>query len=155
VNGFITEADGLPRIIRTNGITAHRLSDAEPGGSLLTLSPNVAQEWALSPTDGRLALRVRELTPDGNPIGASVQIATLDGETLQVQARGPAGCDNLAWSPDGAWLAYRDLAQYCWDQPQITLIDSASGAAAPHQLMQTSTERVLWVGWLALPAPRP
>ena len=155
VNGFITEADGFPRIIRTNGITAYRLSDGALAGPPLTLSPNVAQEWALSPADARLALRVRELTPDGNPIGASVQIATLDGETLEVQARGPAGCDNLAWSPDGAWLAYRDLAQYCWDQPQITLMDAISGAAAPHQLLQTSTERVLWLGWLALPDVRP
>lgn len=144
LNHFAEDPDVGPRIVSLNQTAAYTL----PGDTATALNTNVVQEWAAAPEPDRFAFRLREVTPDGSPLAESVQIADFRDGQLQVAATGPAGCDWLLWSPDGEWVAYRDLGQYCWDQAQISLLNARDGRLERHSLLQTSVERVSWVGWL-------
>lgn len=147
LNHYAEDPDFGPRIVSLNQTAAVEL----PSKVQTVLSPNVVQEWAAAPQPDRFAYRLREVTPDGSPLAESVEIADFHDGQLQVAASGPAGCDWLLWSPDAEWLAYRDLGQYCWDQNQISLLNARDGRLERHTLLQTSAERVSWVGWLKIP----
>jgi dipeptidyl aminopeptidase/acylaminoacyl peptidase len=147
LNHYAEDPDFGPRIVSLNQTAALTL----PSDGQTVLNGNVVQEWAAAPQPDRFAYRLREVTPDGSPLAESVQVADFRNGQLHVAATGPAGCDWLLWSPDGEWVAYRDLGQYCWDQTQISLLNARDGRLERHSLLQTSVERVSWVGWLRLP----
>jgi hypothetical protein len=110
--------------------------------------PHFITEWARNPVTSQLAYRLREMDEFGNPTRESVQIARYESGRLNVSAEGPPGCDMLMWSPEGAWLSYRDQSQYCTEQPFMTFIDNATGQISKHQLAKADDERITWIGWL-------
>ncbi|MBC8099988.1 MAG: hypothetical protein H7Y11_11145 [Armatimonadetes bacterium] len=65
----------------------------------------------------------------------------------------PSGC-NLAWSPDGATLAYTVHPDNNCDASveKIVFVDAATGAITEHVVpISTAGTRVLPVGWVVAP----
>lgn len=114
----------------------------------LPLSDHIALEWSKQPSGDLIAYRLRETTPEGSPLGEAVVLSRWSQMGVDEVGRFPAGCDWLQWSPDGQWLAYRELSQYCWEQPFLTLINAQTLEAVQHQVGVIDMKTVFWVGWL-------
>jgi hypothetical protein len=67
----------------------------------------VTEEWAHNRVNNVLASRQVTSSLGVEPVVSSVQIQTLQNESLNSLRTLPTGCD-LAWSPDGTILAYTD-----------------------------------------------
>jgi hypothetical protein len=71
------------------------------------LQNTVTEEWAHNRVNNVLASRQVTSSLGVEPVASSVQIQTLQNESLNSLHTLPSGCD-LAWSPDGTILGYTD-----------------------------------------------
>jgi Tol biopolymer transport system component len=136
---------------------------------LVALFEGRTEEWARNSFTGQMAARIvttAEATSvnDNSPnsiVSGEVQIFALDssgvdGDTaiLSVTASDlPVGCD-LAWSPDGATLAYaiRDSDNCDGDVLRLVFVDGTTGTMQEYAPLLENGEtpyRALLIGWVA------
>jgi hypothetical protein len=132
-----------PPSIRTGLVQYDFLS-----GQWQDLTPLPLAELALQPNGGQIAYRLHGLDSAGRPVSEAVQLANFSDNGLGTVADYAAGCDLLSWAGDGSWLAYRQLSQYCWEQPIITFVEASSTTASNFVLAVNDIKAVRWLGWL-------
>ena len=147
-----------------------------PSQNLQTnISSNYFDNWSMNPVSGQLAYNMVQLNQvnqaDPNaPATSTVKLAAINTNTssaniLQEQsaplmAQIPNGCD-LAWSPDGRYLAYAsgpDLAFTTSSQcsvghpTSIGFVDTVSGTITQYPLPNDShTKYYIPIGWVVAP----
>lgn len=129
-----------------------------PSMSSIPLLTEVAREWARNPVTGILAYREDATQLDtANSLSVAnrqTKIAVYQNNALTEMASASPGCD-YRWSPDGAYLMYRDVSQ----QTSLGIICSISGALVMYQSATGSFTtyeiggNALSAGWIALPEP--
>lgn len=121
-------------------------------GTSAVLSDFMTRAWARNPVTGLLAFRA--FTTSGfEPVNASIKLATYQNDTLTVDTTLPSGCD-LAWSPDGATLAYtlRGAGRNDCTQPVTALAFYDVAAGTTQQVDVSGYQTMIPVGWVDRPA---
>ncbi|MBE7513653.1 MAG: PD40 domain-containing protein [Anaerolineales bacterium] len=146
----VYNADPAPKPPRVASRTAaHEIISGRSIPLIATTNPVAVLEWAQNPTTGVVAFRARESSTEGAVIREWVGVGTYDqGKGILPTGNYAPGCDFLRWSPDGGWLAYRELSQYCWEQRSLTIIEANSGAASQVQIVAGDMQYVVLVGWV-------
>ncbi|NLX08827.1 MAG: hypothetical protein GXY36_04165 [Chloroflexi bacterium] len=137
-------------VIRSQIIEYDLLNDSQT----ILRSDMTAEEWTPSPVQNLFAFRTASGYSPRTRHG--VEIANVAAGVLTTIGSGPAGCD-LAWSPDGATLAYTGRGQpmrSCYysyySADTLYFMDSLTGQLA--QYTPVEMEPVQAVGWVALTA---
>jgi WD40-like Beta Propeller Repeat len=138
----LTASDEAKPLLSVNGLWAYVGRSA----ASQQLDPAAALELSVSPDGSQFAYRAKQADVAGNPLSVTARLAQADTGLTEVET--PAACDWLKWSPDGAWLAYRGLSQYCFEQPFITFVQAETGQTAQHQTATTDIKQVVWLGWV-------
>jgi hypothetical protein len=133
-------------------------------GSSTTLNSNMTSGWRLNPHTKELAVLTYNLanTPYDEIKNAAVQVGTYTGKKWLGRISAPSGC-NLAWSPEGTYLAYTawgrtpdSCAVNLRYDPEFLFVNRADGQIGrfiPH-LNRDKDEEALLIGWIATPTPR-
>ncbi|MBK8025521.1 MAG: PD40 domain-containing protein [Chloroflexi bacterium] len=137
---FVTGADGNQTMVYhpSNGTTT-------------AISDLMTDRWVKNPVTGQLAYRAYE-TVDFVPLNPAIHVATFANDVLMIEAVLPDGCD-LAWSPDGATLAYtlRGIGSDACvrDVTSLAFYDVASETT--QYVDMTGYDNVLPAGWVDRP----
>lgn len=117
--------------------------------SQVLLNQEHGREWVKNPVSGALAYFSAQ---GDNWDFPSVQIANLTNNGLEITQTLPAGC-NLAWSPDGLYLAYinnsatfSDCRRYPSGENGLTIFNSSTQQALQYQIPMV--ELSYPVGWV-------
>lgn len=110
----------------------------------------MATHWAINPISGSIAFH--SITGYRRPQNhIDVQVATYANGILSTSTTAPAGCD-LAWSPDGEYLAYTDRGQpliHCYSSVDgIVFIANSTGQVINQPLSASGSIRP--VGWVEI-----
>ncbi len=110
----------------------------------------MATDWAVNPISEAIAFHsVTGYRRPQNHI--DIQVATYANGVLSTAITAPAGCD-LAWSPDGEYLAYTDRGQpliHCYSSVNgVVFIANSTGQIINQPLSASGNIRP--VGWVAL-----
>ncbi len=110
----------------------------------------MSTHWAINPVSRAIAFHsVTDYRRPQNHI--DVQVATYANGVLSTSITAPAGCD-LAWSPDGEYLAYTDRGQpliHCYSSVDgIVFIANSTGQIINQPLSASGSIRP--VGWVEL-----
>lgn len=114
----------------------------------LTPPNRTVRDLAWSPDGGAFALQVTEGTDwesDWNFRRLYTMPARGGELSLLAPTEGPLG--NMAWSPDGAWLAFIGATSLRDPSPQSVFVVPASGGVAADRTVGYEGSAV-WVGWL-------
>jgi Tol biopolymer transport system component len=115
--------------------------------------------WAKNPVSNQIAFRkqnwIVNTNGDKERTQDEVDIATFDGQTLKILASASGGCDDLKWSPDGAFLSYSVLKDVSYDNncnlyPALGSVRffTERGQKEEYQLPDSLVARI---GWLHVP----